>query len=382
MEHKNNELMPFTEQEAIAMINDTSKLLAQEKANQLSAAATASHGTTVLANDVEFWQWMGRNYSKGGMFENNTAMQEYIAKGVGKEEWFAKQLQGKGYEWDWMTKERGSLKNIFNQYEAGDIANRVGSDVTKRNLLNGSSSEYQMKAYTSKSNPNLKNTPKDMTVVTNAEKTGVVQQNGYTSVEEFGDANAIKKATNDRLQQVKDGKVHTTYNIRNVGATMAKAGAVGCVVGMGTEAIASYRAWKSGQLSNEAYMKEILKAGGDAGITSGATAGIMVPVSAMIAGAGLSSLISIPIAFVVGGAVNKVVAPCFGRGEYRVQLGQAKYYQNLESGYMDMLQSMEMAADSYYNFVQQMGQQRAVYQELQRANQKLDQDLKALYDSI
>ena len=55
----------------------------------------------------------------------------------------------------------------FHTYDAGDVANRAASDVTERSILTRKSSEYQMKAYTSKSNPHLKNTPKEMNIVTN-----------------------------------------------------------------------------------------------------------------------------------------------------------------------------------------------------------------------
>ena len=47
------------------------------------------------------------------------------------------------------------------------------------------------------------------------------------------------------------------------------------------------------------YLAEILKSGGDSGFTAGATAGIMIPVSATITAAGLTSFLTIPVAFVV-----------------------------------------------------------------------------------
>ena len=57
-------------------------------------------------------------------------MQQYISGGAGKEGWMIKQLQGKGYEWDWMTTQRGNIKNLLSTYDAGDVANRAASDVT------------------------------------------------------------------------------------------------------------------------------------------------------------------------------------------------------------------------------------------------------------
>ena len=268
------------------------------------------------------------------------------------------------------------------EYDAGDVVNRAASDVTERNILTGQSAEYQMKAYTSKTNPDLKNTPKNMTVVTNAEKVGVVEQNGYANVEEFQDAEKIKEATNKRLEQIKDGRVQTTYNFKNVAGTMAKAGAIGCVIGMGVETAVSYRSWKNGSLTDEQYLKEILKAGGDAGLTAAGTSGVMIPVSAALTAAGASSLITIPVAFVVSAGLNKIIAPCFGRGDYRKILSQAKYYQNIEWVYEDLIKTMDLNANLYYKFVCAIGLQSETMETVKRADDALDAELKNLYDRI
>ena len=368
--------------EAFAMMKETSDLIAQKEIANLSGAAVAAQSSNALSNNVEFWKWMGRNYSNSGIFDSASSMNQYIAQGIGKEEWLTKQLQGKGYEWDWMTAQRGKVKNIFNTYDAGDVANRAASDVTERGLLTGHTKEYQMKAYTSKTNPNLKNTPKDMTVVTNAEKVDVVRKNGYENVESFQNNQTIKNNTNERLEQVKNEKAYTSYNYKNVAGTMAKAGAIGCVVGMGTEAISSYKRWKSGQISSEEYLKEILKAGGDAGVTAGATSGIMIPVSAAITAAGVSSIVTIPIAFVVGEVVNRVVAPCFGRGKYREILNQAKYYRDIENIYNDLVYNMQRASEEYYEFVFSMKKQSLLHTEMKKQSKEMNRELKNLYDSI
>ncbi|WP_195454926.1 hypothetical protein [Turicibacter sanguinis] len=382
MIEKSNEIIDFSENEMMQMLSETSELVGKHNANQLSAAAVAAQGSNALSNSVEFWKWMGRNYDKSGIFDSSISMQQYISQGTGKEEWIIKQLQGKGYEWDWMTAQRENIKNIFNTYDAGDVANRAASDITERNILTGESTEYQMKAYISKSNPHLKNTPKDMNVVTNVEKVDIVKSNGYESVEEFQDIETIKKSTNERLEQIKEGKAYTSYNFRNVAGTMAKAGLVGCTIGIGTEAIISYKSWKNGQLTNEEYLKEILKSGGDAGATSGITAGVMIPVSSAITVAGASTFLTIPVAFVVGGTVNKVVAPCFARGEYREILSKAKYYQNVENVYDDLINSMEYASEQYYEFVSHISQQNVIHQELKKSNMEMNKELKDLYDSI
>lgn len=382
MNNKENELANVSESEMMSILTDTSQLIAKYNANQLSSSAIAAQQSNALANNVEFWKWMERNYSNSGIFDSCSTMQKYVSQSSGKEGWMIKQLQGKGYEWDWMSTQRGNVKNILNTYDAGDVANRAASDVTQKNILTGKSTEYQMKAYTSKSNPHLKNTSKDMTVVTNAEKVDIVKSNGYKNVEEFQDAKVIKKSTDERLQQIKDGKAYSSYNFKNIAGTMAKAGLVGGAIGLGTEAIASYKSWKQGNLSDEEYLKEILKSGGDAAATSAATAGIMIPVSAAITAAGASTLLTIPVAFIIGGAVSKVVAPCFGRGQYREILSKARYYQNLENIYDDLVDSMRYASEQYYDFVSHMSKQHSIHQDLKSHSMKMNKELKNLYDSI
>lgn len=380
-ENKQTDLANISENTVLEMINDTSQLIAEHNTNQLSSAAVAAQNSNALANKVEFWSWMDRNFQNAGIFHSPDSMQEYIAQGIGKEDWFRTQLQGKGYEWDWMTTQRNNPLNLLKTYDAGDVSNRAASDITERHILTGKTKEYQMKAYTSKTNPALKNTPKDMTVVTNAEKTSVVNKNGYPT-EEFQNAKQIKKATAGRLDQAKSGKAYPTYNIQNVAGTMAQAGLIGCAIGVGVETITSYSSWKSGHLTNEEYLKEILKAGGDAGITSGITAGIMVPVSAIITAAGVSNIFTIPVAFAISALVNKIVAPCFGRGDYRKILNKAKYYQNLDIAYHDLTASMQHTAEQYYDFLCYVNQQNAVHNELKQYSRTLDQSLSELYDSI
>lgn len=371
------------EKEVLSMMQDTSQLIAENKADILTVATTSCRISNVTAENVEFWKWMNRNYSgaNGHMFSSNEAMKDYILSGQGKADWMYKQLQGKGYEWDWMQQQRGGIKNVFNRYSAGDVSNQPGYDMLEIDVLSGQESQYQMKAYTSRKNPDLHNTDTSIKVVTNSEKADVVRDHGY-EVEEYKNRDEIIRDTDKRMKQIEDGNATPKYNFRNVGTAMAKAGAIGCVVGMGMETLVSYRQWKQGILSDEEYLKEIAKAGGDSGVTAAVSAGIMIPISAAITTAGVSSIITIPIAFVVGGAINKIVAPCFGRGKYRQILQKAKYYQSIEDCYDSFIESAEYAADEYVVFVNQMQNQTVRHEQIKRKSMEINKDLKALYDSI
>ena len=378
-----NEISIITEKEAISMINDTSRLVAEDKANVLQTATAAYSQSGKIVESVEFFNWMDRNYSgaSGHMFSSNQAMKDYIASSQGKADWMYKQLQGKGYEYDWMKQQRGEIKNLFNRYSAGDVSNQPGFDVAETNLITGKETQYQMKAYISKANPDLHNTSTDIKVVTNAEKADVVSKNGY-EVEVYKDRNQIIKDTNERMEQIKNGTASPTYTIKNVAGAMAKAGAIGCVVGMGIESVSSYKDWKRGNLTDEQYLVEIGKAGGNAGLTAAATTGIMIPIKATIVAAGASTVVTIPIAIAVSAAIDKIIAPCFGRGDYRKILGKAKYYQSMNDVYWDFVTTADMAADEYVSYIGQVNEQMDYHQKLREKSMQINYKLKDLYDSI
>ena len=160
------------EDEMLQMIDDTSKLVAEEKASHLGEAAAAYQKSTALTNDVEFWKWMGANYPKD--MSSSTLIQQAASE---KSRWLNTQLQGKGYEWDYMTMQRSNPTKLLSRFEAGDCPTQPGIDITEMNILDGSvTGTYQNKAYLSSNNPNLHNTPKDAIVVTNREKVAYAQK--------------------------------------------------------------------------------------------------------------------------------------------------------------------------------------------------------------
>ena len=371
----------ITEIDAMNMIADTSKLLAKDAGKHLSSLG-GNLISNKLVDNVEFWKWMNRNFQPSNIYSSAKNIQEYISRSEGVESAVSKQLQGKGYEWDWMQRQRGQIKNFFKNYFAGDKVNRPGTDVSEYNMLNGQTREVQLKAYLSKTNPDLHNTPKDVTVVTNKEKVAYVKKQGYKNVEEFQSKSEIEKARDNRLNDAKQGKAAPQYTVKNVGLVMAKAGIIGAVFSAGAEAFASWESWKSGAITSEEYLKEIEKASGNGGVTAAATAGMMIKVNAALTVAGASSIIAFPIAIVLGTGIDKIVAPCFGRGRYKQLLNEAKYYQSLESMHKDLLISMQVAGEQYGEFLFTMQQQTAEYQELNKINATLDAGLNDLLKKI
>lgn len=364
------------EQEYLNMIADTTRLVAKEKASHLGNAAAAYRSSGQLANDVEFWKWMGANYPKD--LSNADLIQQTA---LNKSRWLNTQLQGKGYEWDFMTLQRSKPSNVLSVFEAGDCPTQPGIDVSQMGFDGTVKATYQNKAYLSSNNPDLRNTPHDAVVVTNKEKVAYAQKQGYKT-QEFMDNDEIQAIRDSRFKQAEKGMAKTSYTLQNVAQTAIKAGAVSAVIGMTVETVVSYRVWKAGEMTDAQYAKEILKAGGDAGITGAATSVAMIPVQAAIAAAGASTLIAIPVAIVFSAAINAVVAPCFGRGKYREILNEAKYYQALEDVYDDFMLAVEQSANQYTAYIGQMQLQVQRYEAMKQVSRCMDKSLKELYDLI
>lgn len=354
----------YTPDDVLFMMEETSEIIRQENASRLSSMGPAASESNLLTDSVEFWKWMNRNYENSACFSSPEKMRSYMAGTPGQQNWTKKVIQGKGYEWDWMSSQRRQLKNLFKTFDAGDVANRPGSDVTVHDLISGTDTEQQLKAYTSKNIPHLKNTPKDMTVVTNAEKVDAVKKLGYDDVISFGDNDSIQAARDSRLDDMASGKATPYYTVENVSAAATKAGIVGFILSAGVETVACYKKWKNGKLSTWEYLKEIMKSGGNSGVTSAFSAGIMIPVTATITTAGVSSLVTFPVTFVVTAAVDKVVAPAFTRGDYKKILNEATYYQSLVELCGALVYTMDVAASQYLGFVHQMMIQQSEFTSL------------------
>ena len=357
--------MQFTEEDISGFLQDTAKLVQQEQIQNLGTAVASANQAGILADNVEFWKWLTESYPK---FSDSSVLQQAAKEGTNN---ISRILQGKGYEWDFMTAQRNMPVNVTRRFVADTNATQIGFDVEGTDLLTGERQLFQNKAYTSKTAPHLKNTTTDIQVVTNQEQVLAVQRQGYDT-QAFQDAETIRKNTDARLQQAAEGEASAVYTLKNVGGAMAKAGLIGIAVGVTTETLFSYQDWKNGRITTQEYLKEIAKSGGEGGLTSAATAGIMIPVSAALTAAGLAAApITVPVSFVLSIGINKIIAPMFGRGDYKKILGEAKYYQNLMNMHTDLANALELSAQQFEAFVLEYQNQLAVHENLTQINTSL-----------
>lgn len=346
------------EKEILEMLKETSKLYTD---------IFIGNQTEILSDKVEFWKWIKENYPKN--FMNETIIKDQVSNNL---EWLKLQTQGKGYEWDFVNFKRNDIKNLFSKYELGIDPTQKGIDIIEKNIFtNKIKNTFQNKAYVSKTNPDLKNTPTDSIVVTNKEKVEYAQGKGYET-ESFMDKDEILKNRDDRIKDITEGKASISYTLKDISFTMGKAGAVGFVLGIGTETIASYKKWKLGEISTDEYMKKILISGGQSSLTAAGTAGLMIPVSAKIVAMGASKFINFPVAIAISTTLNKIVAPIFARGKYKEYLEEAIYYQKLDKFFKEFSKKLFSYKIEYEEFVLNTLHQRDEFNSLMEENNHLD----------
>lgn len=358
------------------MFLDIGKLVAKKKVINITNVLNAFYHSEKLANNVGFWNWLGKNYP------NTLGNAELIrSAAVSKADWLNKVLQGKGYEWDFMTNQRMNPLNIFGQYDAGESPVQAGIDITRRSFFDGTTKTFQNKAYLSSNALDLHNTPVDSIVVTNAEKVANATKQGYVA-QSFMDKNGIEAIRDERFAQALTGSATGSYNFSEAANAIGTASLFGAVISIGGEAIEKYDSWKRGELSDKEFLIELGKAGGDGGVTTGATSALMIPVQSKLTVMGCSSVIGIPIAFVIGKAVNEIVAPCFARGRYREILNEAKYYVSAENIYEDFIGVLRDSMNDTEEFLVAMKEQNNSYNKLRECSNKMDRSLKKLLNSI
>lgn len=356
---------------------DNSDKRFEQQAGRIGGSWVSGNEAVRRADDVHFYQWMDRNFKKSGIFSSQEAMLNYINKGAGYENTFNKVLQGKGYEAVWINKQRRNPLNVFNRYDAGNVANRPGSDVSEISLLTGETKKYQMKAYTSNNIPDLHNTPKDMTVVTNAEKVKAVSDKGYIDVEAFQTTEEISKRTQARMNQIKNGKVYTKHTLPSTFSSAAASGIGGALIGSVAEAVSSHRAYINGEISSEEYAGEIMKSGAQAGATAAITTAASIPVAAVLATAGVASTpVMIPVSMAISKVVDNAIAPIFKRGIYK----EAK--EDIEHTQSTLMNPMgEMAYTSLCSAQNTMGFVDALSANLEAAKYNNAESLRILDES-
>lgn len=367
----------ITENDILDFINDTSNIAANERITDISNGYSAYKGSIDYVKDVEFWKWMNKNYNKSGIFDGSKAIQDYILTSSGKANWMELQLQGKGYEWDFMMQQQGNIKNLLSRFDAGIDPTQAGIDITKTNLLNGKETTYQLKSYlieTKLGSKALKNTPKDAIVITQSENIASATNAGYTS-KPYQNKDISKKITKDRFNNASKGLAKNSYSVKGVTTAMGRSALIGAAFAITVEGVAQHKRYKLGEISKREFVNELAKSGGNAATTAGITSGIMLGIEASIVTGGLAIPIAIPISIAIGAGVDYIVGPLFKKGNYEKQLKQMKFYEDIGQGYIEFIDECNKSFEHFEGYIKRIIKEEIRYRKIKedeaRVNLKL-----------
>ena len=259
-------------------------------------------------------------------------------------------LYGKLYEWDAFNAQRDSIWHTFSRFDLPDDPTNAGVDLTEHKLFGGTV-EYQMKSNIS-GIPEIKpTTSHSVTVITPAENMEGVERQGYR-VDAFMDRESVADRRREMEERIDAGDVTPEYEFGDIVGTVGKSALFATAIGIGVEALCSYRDYKNGKIDGNAYVKGILMAGGDKGISAGATAGVMIPVNAGLTGLGLSGApLTVPIAFVLHHTIAAPVSAAFGRGEYKAVLQDARLYSDSSEMILDFGRLAQESSERFVEFL-------------------------------
>lgn len=368
----------------IDFINETTQLIADEKCKSIAEGINSYSNSLSTVNEVEFWKWMNSNYKKSGFFHNSQSIADYISRSENNANWMKQQLQGKGYEWDWMIQEQSKIKNITNSFDAGIDPTQAGIDVTKKNILTKKTSTFQHKSYLNDAKVNshvLKNTPNDAVVITQKENVSSALDSGYSS-ESFQSKSKSSKILDKRFNKASNGLTKTSYNIKTVSHVLGKAAFTGIIIGATTESILSYNKYKSGHISKSEYLRQIKLSSLNSATTSAITSGLMIPIHSTVISAGLSIPITIPIAIGLSFGVDKIVAPFFGRGQYIKDLNEMNYYKDIGNAYINFIIECEKSFKHFNSYIDRIKLKEFEYSQIKKSNIDLNIDLRNILNRI
>ena len=373
-----------TKNDILDFIQDTSKIAATEKIIEISNGYSAYKGSIEYVKDVEFWKWMKQNYSKSGIFDSSKVIQDYILTSSKKANWMELQLQGKGYEWDFMMQQQCNIKNLFNKFEAGIDPTQAGIDITKTNLFNGKETAYQLKSYLNETKLGanaLKNTPKDAIVITQRENIVSSTNAGYKS-KPYQSKEISKKITKDRFKKASKGLANNSYTVKGITTAMGKSALIGAVFAITAEGIAQHKRYKLGEISKNEFINELAKSGANAATTAGVTSGIMMGIEASIVTGGLAIPIAIPISIAIGSCVDYIVAPLFKKGNYEKQLNQMKFYEDIGKGYVEFIHECNKSFEHFDSYIKRVMIEEIKYRNIKEEEENVNMKLIDAFNRI
>lgn len=331
------------------------------------------NGTTDLLKQQEVGnELLKRALTKSGEISQNPNLNGFIA-----ENWheltfnFNAEASGSTYRAKALIPEHGYAKNSM---DIGIYENGTGRAVGRYQAKYGSSPEATL---TYKKQGDYRG--QKLLVPDGQEQSIEGAVNKITAPDGTASDPLSKLKAKELQKQMQNGtfKRYQTINlIKGTAIQMGKGALIGAAINVTTEIISQYNDFKQGHISGTEYLKEVGKALGEGAVTGGATAGIIVPVTFGIKAVGgvalaTNPIITVPVMFVLGKAINNIVAPAFGRGEYKKILQEAKYYQHLMNMNNNLIEALSLTARQFEAVMLEYQDQMQIFHQIDTANRNI-----------
>lgn len=347
-------------------------------------AAEIVHSGARFVDSRLYWQWMAESYP--GVMERYGSWRAYIEAHPSSS---ITLFKGKTFEWDWVRAARDQPSNILKSVKLS-AENNARIDAVEKTLFGGDAVGVEIKYASSPASARSS--------VRNAlEKPGmgklvgtpeiVDEANRRASdhslvVEEFTDSATGESAAKQRMEQARAGQTVAGINARAVVGQAARGALVGGIVCAGGSAIVNFRAWKRGQITGEEFGRSVAhesaKGAVKGTIIGGANVGVQVGAAAL----GVGVPVTIPVMICSSFAVDKIVNPDFGDGEYRKILEKLEFSSQLARLHVGFAISCEGAFDAISELAEAQHELSREAAEIRQLGKSIDAEIEDVLRKI
>ena len=155
---------------------------------------------------------------------------------------------------------------------------------------------------------------------------------------------------------------------------------IGGLLRIGADSLDVFNDYKAGIISKEEYISKLVNVAGSDEVAK-AAGGVIISVQKVMASAGITMPIAVPIAFVAAPVLHNVLKNAINTGFDRT-IENARYYQSSDELRRSYVADMKETSKELEEFVSQVKRQSAQYEMLKKQDKKVTSSLKNLYDSI
>lgn len=298
-------------------------------ASRVGAAESFRSGATYVDREA-FWRWMSDNYP--GVSGRPGGWATWIAT---KPKSAGALLSGKVQEWDWVRDFKTNPLNVGKlAHVSPDPTSR--HDATLRNVFASEVEKVESKFASSRASaassvenatrkPGIKRLVGTPEIVREARARGLDKN---LTVEEYRSSADGRRAADARAKTAPSGPGPGLTLTGTLGE-MGRAAIIGAVVSITVSTIAQFRSWRAGRITSDEFRRQVLHDAAKGAVKGAVLGGVNVGVQVASVIVGVGAPVTIPVMVLFGVAVDRIVDPAFGDGEYRKVLDRLGYQADI-----------------------------------------------------